>query len=52
MTSLKLRDLDALVITVTITRELRLRLRIGMWLMRLAAKVMGCGFEVKQELQS
>lgn len=50
-TQIPIRKLDVLEMTVTFhtTRELRLRMWIGTRLIRLAARVMGCDLNLREQ---
>jgi hypothetical protein len=45
----KIRKLDNLVLRITVTRELKLRVRAAIWLVRLAALILGGELEVNSD---
>lgn len=47
-----IRRWDQLTITVRISRLATLRMRMGVLLIKLGAKVIGCGFEVIDEKEA
>lgn len=46
--AIEMRDLRGMTLEVTITREFKIRQSIALALIRLAARVLRCGVEVKR----